>query len=145
MAVKRTPVKKYHNEFEQAAGLILLAKNGNDYEATAKQLNVHVDTIYKWQKTSSSKKEALPILLEEAIKRMLELMPEKWTGNSWAIAFGIMMDKWLLINGQPTQRTENILTDLENLSEAEKDNILAEANRIIATANSRGADNQETS
>jgi hypothetical protein len=142
---KSGPVKgtKQHSEYEQAAGLILLATNGNDYEATAKQLGIHVDTLYKWQKNSSSKKEALPILLEEAIKKMLEMMPDKWTGNSWAIAFGIMMDKWLLVNGQPTARTETMFSEIDNLSETEKESVLAEAERIIRQANSGGPNSQE--
>ena len=135
---------KYHSEYEQAAGLILLATNQNDYEATASQLGVSVDTLLYWQKKSSDKKEALPILLEQAIKRMLEMMPDKWTGNSWAIAFGIMMDKWLLVNGQPTARTENILTDIDSMSEKEKDAVLTEASRIIQEAVSGRSDNQET-
>lgn len=136
---------KYHNEFEQAAGLILLAQNGNDYEATAKQIGVSIDTLLYWQKKSSDKKEALPILLEAAIKKMLDMMPDKWTGNSWAVAFGIMMDKWLLVNGQPTARTENttLISDLDNLTEKEKDDVLIEAERIIREAIGSSPDNQE--
>lgn len=143
--VKKNMPKKYHSEYEQAAGLILLATNQNDYEMTASQLGVSVDTLLYWQKKSSDKKAALPVLLEEAIKKMLDMMPDKWTGNAWAVAFGIMMDKWLLVNGQPTQRTESttILSDIDNLSDNEKEDILAEAERIIRTATSRGPNNQE--
>jgi hypothetical protein len=144
---KRGPVKgtKYHSDFEKEAAMILLAKNQNDFAITAEQLGITERTLYEWQKLSFSKKEALPVLLEMAIKKMLDMMPDKWTGNSWAIAFGIMMDKWLLVNGQPTQRTENILTDIDNMNEKEKDAILAEAERIIQSAVvSRGTDSQET-
>jgi transposase-like protein len=139
--------EKHHSEFEKAAGIILLARNSGNIEETAKQLNIDKSTLHRWIAESETKKEALPILLEQAIKKMLDMMPDKWTGNSWAIAFGIMMDKWLLVNGQPTARTEQttVISDLDQMNDKEKDAILTEAERIIREAISGRPDNQETS
>jgi len=139
--------EKHHDEFERMAGVILLAKNGNDATKTAEQLGIHESTLFRWVAESESKKEAIPILLENAIRKLLEMMPDKWTGNTWAVAFGILMDKWLLVNGQPTQRTENttMISELDNLSDKEKDSVLAEAERIIREAVSGRPDNHETS
>ena len=134
----------YHSDYERAAGVLLLATNKQDYAKTADMLNVSEQTIRNWEKESLSKNVAIPVMLEMAIKKLLEMMPDKWTGNSWAVAFGIMMDKWLLVNGQPTQRTETMFGDLDNLPEDEKDNIVREAERIISAAVSRSPNNSKT-
>lgn len=138
--------QKYYSDFDRAAGVLLLATNKNDYAKTAQMLDVSEQTIRNWEKESLTKNVAIPVMLEMAIKKLLEMMPDKWTGNSWAVAFGIMMDKWLLVNGQPTARTEQttLISDLDNLSDKEKDNVLAEAERIIREAISSGNHNQET-
>lgn len=135
----------YHSDFERAAGVLLLATNKQNYVLTAEQLGVSEQTIRNWEKESLSKNVAIPVMLEMAIKKLLEMMPDKWSGNSWAVAFGIMMDKWLLVNGQPTQRTESILNNIEELPQEQKDAVLSEADRIIREAisrrNSGGSDN----
>lgn len=138
--------EKHHDEFERMAGVILLAKNGNNAAKTAEQLGINESTLYRWVAESESKKETIPILLETAIRKILQMMPDKWTGNTWAIAFGILMDKWLLVNGQPTARTENttVISDLDQMNEKEKDAILAEAERIIQQAIGSGTNSQET-
>src|SRR3990172_5333460 len=89
--------QKYHSDFERAAGVMLLAANNNNYETTAKQLNVTPETIHNWEKESLSKKEAIPVMLENALRKLLEMMPTTWSGNTWSIALGILMDKWLLV------------------------------------------------
>lgn len=130
--------QKYHSDFDRAAGVMLLARNKMDYQLTAEMVGVSVETIRNWEKESFAKNEAIPVMLENAIKKLLEMMPTKWTGNTWAIAFGILMDKWLLVNGQPTQRTESTLVNLDELPEDQKDDVIAEAERIIAEGISRG-------
>ena len=134
----------YHNDFERAAGVLLLATNNQNYKLTADQLGVSESTIRNWEKESLTRNIALPFMLEMTLKKLLEMMPDIWTGNSWAVAFGILMDKWLLVNGQPTQRTESIFGEIDNLPQEEKDSIVREAERIISTAVSRRADNQKS-
>lgn len=136
--------QKYFNDYERAAGVMLLSMNKNNYELTAEQIGVSEQTIRNWEKESLTKNIAIPVMLETAIKKLLEMMPDKWTGNTWAVAFGIMMDKWLLVNGQPTQRTETFSGSLENLDERQKENVLAEAERIIRQAAGGGPDSQST-
>lgn len=135
---------KYYSDFERAAGVLLLATNKQNYTLTADMLGVSEQTIRNWEKESLSKNVAIPVMLEMAIKKLLEMMPDKWSGNSWAVAFGIMMDKWLLVNGQPTQRTETLFSELDNLPEEEKNNVVREAERIITDAISRRSDNSKT-
>src|SRR5574339_706823 len=132
--------QKYASDFDKAASVMLLAKNKQNYALTADMLGVSEQTIRNWEKESLTKNEAIPVILENTIKKLLEMMPTKWTGNTWAVAFGILMDKWLLVNGQPTQRTvtESIFTELENLDEEEQSGIIREAERIIKEAASRG-------
>lgn len=134
----------YHSDFERAAGIILLGVNKQNYEKTAEMLGVSEQTIRNWEKESLTKNLAIPMMLEMTIKKLLEMMPTTWSGNSWAVAFGILMDKWLLVNGQPTQRTETFIGDLDNLSDREKEDVLREAERIINDAISGGTDNQRT-
>lgn len=134
---------KYHSDYEKAAGVLLLSINQNDYAKTAEMLGVTSVTIHNWEKETLSKKLAIPQMIEIAIHKLLENMPTTWTGNSWAVAFGIMMDKWLLVNGQPTERKESILANVDELPEDKKDAVIAEAERIIAEATSRGTHTEE--
>ena len=55
---------------------------------------------------------------------MLLVIPDSWSGTDWAIALGILMDKWLLLQGQPTNRTETIFTALEQMPDDELDEII---------------------
>lgn len=123
-----------HSDFEKAAGILLLSVNKNDYAKTAEMLGVSEQTIRDWEKLNLTKNLAIPVMLEIAIKKLLEMMPTTWTGNTWAVAFGILMDKWLLVNGQPTQRTESILSNIDELPQEQKDAVLAEAEAIIREA-----------
>lgn len=126
--------QKYYSDFERAAGVLLLAVNQKDYKKTADMLGVSDTTIRNWEKESLTKKLEIPIMLELAIRKLLENMPDKWNGNAWAVAFGIMMDKWLLVNGQPTSRSESLFSSVENLPEEEKDAVIREAENIIRNA-----------
>lgn len=131
--------QKYYNDFERAAGVLLLGINQKDYKKTADMLEVSEQTIRNWEKESLTKKIEIPIMLEMAIRKLLENMPEKWNGNSWAVAFGILMDKWLLVHGQPTERTENLVSGVNDLPTDERDAVIREAESIIQRAVSRGS------
>lgn len=137
-----------HSDFEKAAGIMLLSVNKNDYAKTAEMLGVSEQTVRDWEKLNLTKNLAIPVMLEIAIKKLLEMMPTTWNGNSWAVAFGILMDKWLLVNGQPTERTENLVSGVNELPTDERDAVIREAESIIQRAISRGSsssmDNQRS-
>ena len=119
--------------------LVRLAVNKYNYELTAEQMGVTVRSLRNWEK--SFPKKSVPALLERAIERMLMVIPETWTGHDWAITIGILMDKWLLIQGEPTERTESLVKHFDSLSDGEKQAVVAEAERIIASF-SAGDNNQ---
>lgn len=95
-----------------------MAVNKYNYKMTASDLGIPEMTLRRWDKNKNVVKN-VPELLERAIQRLLMVIPEKWDGNSWAIALGILIDKWQLIRGEPTNRTENIFTVLQNMTDDE--------------------------
>ena len=115
--------------------LIRLAINKYDYGLTAEQVGIPARTIRNWEK--SFPKKGIKELLERTISRLLMVIPEKWDGNSWAIALGILIDKLQLLSGEPTSRTENIFKVLEQIPDDELDALLAEfkaaAGRALVT------------
>jgi hypothetical protein len=67
---------------------------------------------------------------------MLMTIPTTWKGNDWAIALGILMDKWLLIQGKATNRSENVFSWLSNLPNEELNELVKEFEQA---ANGAGA------
>ena len=129
---------KYHDDFTKAAAMIFLGTVGNNYELTAQQFGVTPETIHNWEKVSLAKKEALPELIESTLRKLIEMMPKEWTGNTWAIAFGILMDKWLLVHNMPTERKESLFADLtEQLEPNTRENVINYAEDIIKDAMER--------
>jgi len=110
--------------------IIRLAINKFDYEKTAQQMQVTSRSLRNWERNFT--KKGIPELLNRAIERMLMVIPETWSGHDWAIAIGILMDKWLLLQGEPTQRTENLINTFEALSDDDRRAIVEEAQKIIA-------------
>jgi len=102
--------------------IIRLAVNKYNYQKTADQIGIPVRTIRNWEKKFP--KKGVGELLDRAIERMLLVIPDTWTGTDWAIALGILIDKWLLMQGQPTSRTETIFTALEQMPDDELDEII---------------------
>jgi hypothetical protein len=127
-----------YSDVEVSEALIKLAINKGDYDLTAEQTGVSLRTLKRWAKMTP--KKGVPELLERAIERMLMVIPTEWKGNQWAIALGILMDKWLLAQGMPTARMENIITRLRELHPDEYGDVIAEAERILAAASGGGAD-----
>jgi hypothetical protein len=116
--------KKYSDAFRNEA-MIKLAINKFNYDKTAKDLgDVTPRTLRNWEKNFV--KNGVPELLERAIKRMLMIIPSNMRGDDWAIAIGILMDKWLLMQGQATSRTETILSTLSSIPNDELDSLIAE-------------------
>jgi hypothetical protein len=121
-----------YSDGEQAEALIRLAINQYDYDLTAEQTGISARTLRRFDKSAT--KNSVAELLERAIQRMLMAIPEKMDAKDWAVALGILMDKWLLIQGEPTSRVESIERRLGELPASELDSVIAEAERIIAAA-----------
>lgn len=118
----------YSDSFVTEA-IIRLAANKYDYNKTAEQVGVPARTIRNWEK--SFPKKGVPELLDRAIERMLMVIPDKWHGQDWAIALGILIDKWLLIQGEPTERTENLVKHFEGLTNEEREAVIDRAREIL--------------
>jgi len=127
-----------YSDAEITEAMIRLAINKYDYKLTASQIGISEKTLRRWDKNAT--KKGVPDLLNRAIERMLMVIPDKWNGQDWAIALGIMIDKWLLMQGEPTSRVEAITRHFGNLSEDELNDVLAEADQILEEAASRGPD-----
>ena len=119
-----------YSDVERAEALVILATNRYDFAKTAKTTGISVRSLKYWVK--SAPKCTVPDLLERAIQRLLMVIPANMNGHDWAIALGILMDKWLLLQGMPTQRTEGIWKRIEQMNDVELDDVLAEAERILA-------------
>lgn len=127
------PYKRYSDN-ERAEALIRLAVNKYDYEKTAEQCGISDRTLRRWDKVAI--KKGIPELLERAIERMLMVIPSDMKGSDWAITLGILIDKWQLIRGAPTDRTETISRKMGGMSEDEFADVLSEANRILEESTS---------
>lgn len=128
-----------YSDIEASEALVKLAVNKGDVAKTSADTGIPPTTLKRWAKNGP--KKGVVLLLERAIERMLMQIPEKWSGNEWAIALGILMDKWLLVNGQPTARTEErVFNTLENLPDDDRERVIEEAERILARAASGSAD-----
>ena len=119
-----------YSDTEATEAMIRLAVNKYDYDKTSEQVGVPVMTLRRWNKNVT--KKGVPELLERAIERLLMVIPERMDANQWAIALGILIDKWLLIQGQATSRTE-LMRVLRIESEDELSAVIREAERILAS------------
>lgn len=119
-------------------------------ERVAGQLNVPTRTLRRWWTGESNpvpdnivtlKKQELADVVKAEVYGILEAMGKTRAEASYkelATAGGIMIDKLQLLQGKPTERTEVIETWLNGLPQSEYDDVIAEAERIIAE--SRRAD-----
>lgn len=76
---------------------------------------------------------AIETELEKILGRM-EAVREKADYKTLAIAFGILTDKYQLIRGAPTSRTEKITRDLEQASNDDLDRIIQQAEKMAEEA-----------
>lgn len=126
-----------YSDAEVAEALIKLAVNKYDFNKTAKETGYPPQTLRRWNKNVP--KKGVGDLLERAVERMLLHIPTDWSGSNWAIAVGILIDKWLLMQGEPTSRTETVMRDVAALAPSERDELIAEARAIIERAKGRAA------
>ena len=132
--------RKY-SDAEKTEALIALAMNKYNYEKTSTQLGISIKTLRRWDKYAP--KNSVPELLNRAIERMLMTIPSKWNGQDWAIALGILIDKWLILQGEPTQRIESFVNTFEALNDDEKKAIIQEAQEFIASLGPSGVERDD--
>jgi len=129
-----------YSDGEIAEALVRLAVNKYNFQETADQINVPVQTLRRWNKNVP--KKGVAELLERAISRLLMAIPQNMSGHDWAVAMGILLDKWLLVEGKPNTRTETIFTALQEMPDDELDALIREfeeaANSIAASKNGKG-------
>lgn len=123
-----------YTDAEKQEAVIMLAVNKYDYKKTAEQTGVSIKTLRRWDKLAP--KKGVPELLERAIERMLVNIPDTWKGGDWAVALGILMDKWLLVQGKATSRNENVFSWLQSLPSEELDDLVKQFEQA---ANSPGS------
>ncbi|GAB4514055.1 MAG: hypothetical protein Kow0047_25800 [Anaerolineae bacterium] len=121
-----------YSDAEKAEALIRLALNNYNYQRTSEETGISVMTLRRWNKTVP--KKGVAELLERAVERLLMAIPEDLSGRDWALALGILLDKWLLAQGQPTARSESVLRQVRDLSDDQYYAVIAEAERILAEA-----------
>jgi len=107
----------YSHEVKAQAIAIIEANNGSTFRAE-KELGINRKTLDYWYQNKDRYGELLPktkqLLIEklgEHAHLLADSMPEKIpTANlsQVATAFGIVVDKWQLLRGQPTEIRENI-------------------------------------
>lgn len=76
---------------------------------------------------------AIETELEKILGRM-EAVRDKADYKTLAIAFGILADKYQLIRGAPTSRTERVTKNLEDASDDDLERIIAQAEKMAEEA-----------
>ena len=131
---------KAYSEAEIAEALVKLAINKNDFDKTSAETGISTGSLKRWSKMQRN--DSVPVLIEDTIKMLLLNIPDKISGHDWAITLGILLDKYLLINGAPTQRTESINHSVSELTDDEYQRELEAAQESIRRL-SQGAGTSE--
>ena len=121
-----------YSDQEIVEALIQLAVNKYNFQKTAAELGLVENTLRRWAK--DNKRPGVAPLLERAVEHLLSTIPTNMNGQEWAVALGILLDKWLLFTGRATSRTESVVRKFEEMEDQELENVLAEASRIIDEA-----------
>lgn len=144
---KEVPYKEVTKDTKRKA-LELLIETKNNYDFVSSQTGVSIRTLKRWNEKRSNllfkaNNDASDIteLLKTRIKVMIEDEPET-NKSGWAMAIGIFVDKMLLLEGKPTSRHQNISSTVDNASDDELDDMIAEAEAIVkARMKLQGTDN----
>ena len=113
-----------YSDGEVAEALVRLAVNKYDYKLTSDQPGIPARTLRRWDKRVP--KKGIQDLLDRAISRLLMAVPADMSGHDWAITLGILLDKWLLLQGKATSRVETLFGALEQIGDDELDKLIAE-------------------
>jgi len=129
------PYKEVTKETKRKA-LELLIETKNNYEYVEKQTGVSIRTLKRWNTKRSNtlfktaNEGQISELLTARIKTMIEDEPDT-NKSGWAMAIGIFIDKMLLLEGKPTSRRESLNKVVDEASDQEMDEMIAEAEAII--------------
>lgn len=126
-----------YTEAFRTEALVRLAINQNDYDKTAEELGVAVMSLHNWERQMA--RMTIPELLDRAIEKLLANVPTTMPAKEWAIAIGILFDKFLLLQGEPTSRSETLLRSLGVDDPGEFADVIREAEAILAARDSGGA------
>ena len=126
-----------YTEAFRTEALVRLAINGHDYDKTAEELGVASRSLRNWE--TQMPRMTIPELLDRAIEKLLAIVPTTMPAKEWAIALGILLDKYLLLQGEPTSRSETLLRSLGVDDTTEFDAIVREAEAILAARDSGSA------
>ena len=113
-----------YSDVEIAEALVRLAVNKYNFQLTSDQLGIPKQTLRRWNKNVP--KKGVQGLLERAISRLLMAIPADMSGHDWAVTLGILLDKWLLMQGKATSRIENLFGALEQIGDDELDQLISE-------------------
>lgn len=122
-----------YTDVMRTEAMILLAVHHYDFDAVSQIMKVPPKVLRRWNREVSAEAQ-IPIkdLLERAIRQLLGHMPENMSGKDWGVALGILMDKYLLMSGLPTSRTQILGKGFFGLNDNELSLVLTEAERIIS-------------
>lgn len=133
-----------YSDKQRESALTALALNKNDYDTTAKQTGISKRTLAQWVADAKNcNKKSVPETLEATLIALLERIPKRMSGKDWGIALGILMDKWLLAQGEPTSRAESIVRGLGGLPDSQRTAILDAAEQILTEAIGGGVADKE--
>lgn len=104
-----------YSDKERTEAMVRLAINNYDFRKTAEELGINHQTLRNWDDQYAD--VTIPELLDRALAKILAQVPEDMPARDWAVALGILADKWLLLQGEATQRSEVISRIEEQLPE----------------------------
>ena len=131
---------------KRAKTLTTLAVTKNDAKRTAEIEGIGVRTVYRWQAQGPDylKDKQVSELLEGVVKGLLGNAPDPAEANmkDWGIALGILLDKWMILGGNPTKRVENVTIEgrVLNLTDDQYRYALEEAEKILQLESGTEAD-----
>lgn len=117
--------KTSYSDREKAEALALVDANGGNVNETARMLGIPGSTVAKWvdgkrpvniDVVNMAKGKRLPLAdaLEDMVYVALDYLPKalgRANAQQIAISIGILTEKMLLLRGQATVITENLLSD----------------------------------
>jgi len=141
--------KRYTDEYRASAVLMLEAAGYPETEGAlsrvADHLGMHYQTLSRWfravqnpppnEMVQEKRFDLMEAIMDElrAIVGDMKSVRSEASYKDLGTVFGILTDKHQLLTGKPTERVEHLETMLETLPPDEYDNIIREAEAVIAS------------
>ena len=128
-----TALSKYPDRVK-AEALILMALNNYNSHVVSEIMNIPASTIRRWNRTLAEDITRIPVqvMIDRTINHLLGHIPQNLSGRDWVEAVSVLMDKWLLMNGLPTNRTQLLGKGFFGLDDNELALVLTDAQSIIS-------------